>query len=1823
MRNHDHRVARRDVTQKRPTTARERNIGALDGASLAFQGVREPPHAQGEQAPDATRAPATPTLPSETQRPAPATTQPPTTPRQATWRQRLATFRMLEGDPRASNRILIVVWLVTRVLLTLSVVVGHAYTDPQFYHYAGQLAVGQFPYRDIPVEYPPLAMILILAPALPLLLFPGIAPRPDAAFLHVSHLPHPLDPVRYGAYAIAFAVEMLIVDAVTLWLVRRAARRLAPGDANGLRAGLFYLALTFASGALLQKFDLIVGTLCLGAALALVERRRGLAWSLLAAATLVKGFPLLVVPVFALYEFERAAAGVRPYRLLGVLRAAWRPIAVGLAWFVGVLLAVGLAVSLFGGPGSLVHAVASQTGRNFEIESLYANVMLALGWLPGLAVGTTFRPAVLSRIVLSPLAPMLAPFVMAILIVAAVAVYALLARGALLRARRPVTPRADASAPGASVPASPADSGAANTGAPDNATAARALLVGTTLITLTFLLAYPALPAHYLLAILPLAPLLWLGTPRRNWLWLSAVAAVALLGQIVTINAIWQSIVALRPWAIGALSLRNIAWLVAFGALVAAAWAFTPRAPGVRSGPPSASPDETALAAGAHTEANAPAHGAPRSVGAPHSGSAMRVGTTATHTPSWRLGRLRRRVRLAWRRLARSAPPIPGFTPRGEDVFAHLLSQVSPLRLILVAGASSAIMYLGFVLAFPIVIFYNQPHVGRESSVINDMGAITGYSPLAAIAFVSAVITLIACQFMALLATTRVVQRSSVEAELAEERAAADTRARQLERRVRWAALGFPMLFSAIMIWMQPVTTTDLYGYVARGYLYAHLGQNPLVTAAYQLPGGLSVDRPPAPYGPLWIMITWVVSKLSGENLLANMLVFKLIGAVGVALSLLLVDRLAKRFYPDRRLRVDVLFGWSPLLIFEAVGNGHNDIIMMLCVLVAIALMLRGRAQLAFAFIVIGALIKYVSAVLAPLWLVYELRHLVRERAEKRLRVVGQANPTISSGAHTPPIGVRGAPDRLADSPAEAIGDGADETTSEGFADAARRIARDTVRAAGEIDRKAALKLIGGATVIGGALTIICYAPFWVGLHTFTGLGAQLRPLYYNDSLAAFVSGPLQLLVPTSKLAALDKTVRLVFYSLLAIYVAIQTHQLWTLGPRADLRDFITASAKVIFAALVLITFWFQPWYVVWLLPLAPLAREPFVRRQATIFAAGALLTYAIGAYLLVDEAATTLGQLTVQFFEILVTFGPLLLLRTAPSEGGWGRRVRRYLGLLGEGVNQRPLFWERVMLGMVLIVAVLLRLLGLGALTAQLPTDASQVDALKAVSADLRLFLTDPQGLHGPFVAAQGLLVRILGPTPLAALLPSAVIGALTVVAIYLLAVEIMRQERLPGQRVVGILAALLAATSQWHISLSRSGMEVVLLPLLMCLTVYCLLLAFRLRMEAVDATRSLAATGATNSHVASTAIGVGAPRRAPRRRLRRMLAGALRRSRTLRGLYRVTLLPLARQARQGARGAAHTDDARSAASADDAQQTTPTATRDRWPTILALNVACGVCAGLIFDLAPGLWLSPLLVIGFLVIWRWRQPQIFSRVWLGLATLIGGTLIASLPALWLFVNQQIGFPVGGPYLARSSVGQASGPGVFSALFWQRVLANVGNAFSLVTSQNYSAAYPAAGNAPIIPAVLGPFFLIGLLILLYRWRSLTSLAALLLVAAPLLASVAISAPTSVIEAASVLPAMCIVPAIALYQIGAFLGSLPIVLDRLHGVRVFTTPEQIGRLALLVFLLVSTIRTFFWLFEATLPTQPGTGLPSYIGPALALAHALAHGAVALTTGTPGA
>ncbi|HEY7984772.1 MAG TPA: glycosyltransferase family 39 protein, partial [Ktedonobacterales bacterium] len=766
-----------------------------------------------------------------------------------------------------------------------------------------------------------------------------------------------------------------------------------------------------------------------------------------------------------------------------------------------------------------------------------------------------------------------------------------------------------------------------------------------------------------------------------------------------------------------------------------------------------------------------------------------------------------------------------------------------------------------------------------------------------------------------------------------------------------------------------------------------------------------------------------------------------------------------------------------------------------------------------------GALIKYTAALLIPLWLVYELNQLRRSSAGVTgpLAPAGAVAPDAATARRGSVRSTRGVPAR-AQLPQSVLSTTGQSVVASGRA-ALSRLA--------QLDRRAAVGLVLSAGMLGGALTIAFYAPFWDGFKTFAGVGQQLRPLYYNGSLVQFVAAPLELLVPRSHYSSLDKTIRLLFYAIFGVYAWLQVHRLWLAGKQATLRDLATAGAKVFFATLLLIAFWFQPWYVIWLLALAALANKPFVRSQAAILSFGSLLTYAVGNYLFVHE--TGIGQaLFVQFFEVLVTFAPLLVLRITPEEGGWQTIARRYLGLLGEGLRSRAVLWDRVMLALVLIVAAILRLTRLGNLFGSITPTMANSDALRQVSGDIRLILADSRGLEGPFNLIERALVAVFGPTPFAVLLPAAILGSLTVWLIYLVSVALFDDGNTPRARSIGLLAALLAATSGWHVSLSRSGVQVVALPFLFCLSLYLLLRAVRLKTPA--------------------------PRDASiRRHVRR-----------------------ARHQRHALPPGDHLARSR-----------------------LLLFAASGLCAGLASDLASGLWVLPVLSIIAFLYARKRLPGWFAAGQREMSVLAAGALVAALPGLWHYtLSRYIGFAPGAALLARSAA-HSRGPSLAALPGRLREIGgSLGSVVHVLLAQDYSAGGPSASDAPIIPAIVTPFFLLGIILVVLRWRRVSAMTLLLLLALPLLTTVFVDGQPSVVGAACALPAMSMISAVALWEVGKWLGSLPIALDRAHGARVFANPERIGRFVLMVFLLVSALRTFYWYFQATLPaTPPNTFVPT--------------------------
>ncbi|MDD4860335.1 MAG: hypothetical protein PHR56_09085 [Dehalococcoidales bacterium] len=194
---------------------------------------------------------------------------------------------------------------------------------------------GQVPFRDFPSEYPPLALLAFLLPAL-------------VAKTQV-------------AYNIAFYSEILIFDIVVMWAMVGIARRLEIPIWKTL--GIYTLLLLAVGPLVIIRFDLLPAMLVAVSLQAFFAGKYRAAWALLAFGVSAKLYPILLTPLFAFYHLAR-----RQYRALvsGVITF----IAAALLVFVPLLLLH--ADELWSSLGGY------HLGRGLHSESTYGSFLLLL-----------------------------------------------------------------------------------------------------------------------------------------------------------------------------------------------------------------------------------------------------------------------------------------------------------------------------------------------------------------------------------------------------------------------------------------------------------------------------------------------------------------------------------------------------------------------------------------------------------------------------------------------------------------------------------------------------------------------------------------------------------------------------------------------------------------------------------------------------------------------------------------------------------------------------------------------------------------------------------------------------------------------------------------------------------------------------------------------------------------------------------------------------------------------------------------------------------------------------------------------------------------------------------------------------------------------------------------------------------------------------------------------------------------------------------------------------------------------------------------------------
>ncbi len=186
----------------------------------------------------------------------------------------------------------------------------------------------------------------------------------------------------------------------------------------------------------------------------------------------------------------------------------------------------------------------------------------------------------------------------------------------------------------------------------------------------------------------------------------------------------------------------------------------------------------------------------------------------------------------------------------------------------------------------------------------------------------------------------------------------------------------FSAFFILLMILTVPSDYNDFYHYFFEDLAVVKYGQNPYLVAPLDIPTEpltwLSGWRfLPAQHGPVRSLMTLPAAWLSQGNLVWGLVWYKLTFAAILGLANFLIYKIAQLLASKQTPLILLLVSWNPLIIFGTFAGGGTDILMMFWLLAAIYLALKDKIYLAVVALTLSVLVKYITILLVPFFLLY------------------------------------------------------------------------------------------------------------------------------------------------------------------------------------------------------------------------------------------------------------------------------------------------------------------------------------------------------------------------------------------------------------------------------------------------------------------------------------------------------------------------------------------------------------------------------------------------------------------------------------------------------------------------------------------------------------------------------------------------------------------------------------------------------------------------------------------------------------------------------------
>lgn len=156
------------------------------------------------------------------------------------------------------------------------------------------------------------------------------------------------------------------------------------------------------------------------------------------------------------------------------------------------------------------------------------------------------------------------------------------------------------------------------------------------------------------------------------------------------------------------------------------------------------------------------------------------------------------------------------------------------------------------------------------------------------------------------------------------------------QQRWLYILLGGTLLFSLTLLLQPTLFSDDVFTYIFSGRILTLYHADPFNTAPMQFPSDpylrwvVAGHDAPNLYGPLWYYISSLLVNIGGPHELVTLLLFKGLAVLSHLVNIVLVWNILAQNAPRRQVLGTLLYAWNPLVLIELAGSGHSEGVLLL-----------------------------------------------------------------------------------------------------------------------------------------------------------------------------------------------------------------------------------------------------------------------------------------------------------------------------------------------------------------------------------------------------------------------------------------------------------------------------------------------------------------------------------------------------------------------------------------------------------------------------------------------------------------------------------------------------------------------------------------------------------------------------------------------------------------------------------------------------------------------------------------------------------------------------